>query len=157
MKRYYALLLLFVNLVYAQETKPLYILFNSNSKMQLSTSENKSTVYEVYDFDITPVVKSITLSEEDGYLNKNIIMPSGKATHIAFKYENHNKDNKPVKVKAEAVANRLTYHEMLRCDFNNLLEVLQKFKDVYIINEASNKNGFYVAKKVTLQPQKAGL
>lgn len=144
-------------LLSAQETKSVYILFDSNSKMQVSRSEDKSTVYEVYDFDITPLVKSITLSEEDGHLNKAIIMPSGKANHISFKYESHKKDNKAIKIKADVITNRLTYNEMLSCDFNNLIEVLQKFPDVYIINEASSDKGFYTVKKVTLQPQKPGL
>lgn len=68
---------------------------------------------------------------------------------LDFTYQNISGNNNPILIKKDEIQNKITYEKMvLAKDYKNLLETLKRFKNVYLFDEASFFDGYYIARKI---------
>lgn len=91
----------------------------------------------------------IKYSIEDGLLRKSTDYKWTDDQGLNLIYQNTKGDNNPILVLKDTIKNTIRYDEMIRAEnYQNLLKVLKEFKNVYIIEEESFYDGFYIAKKI---------
>lgn len=131
---------------FSQENIYLIIKESPNVKIfryQTDSIQNNQYIISLY------VDKSrINYSIEDGILQKQIQFQWSDSQGLNLIYQNTNGDNNPILVLKDTIKNTIRYDEMIKAaSYQNLLKILKEFRNVYIIEEESLYDGFYVAKK----------
>lgn len=131
---------------FSQENIYLIIKESPNVKIfryQTDSIQNNQYIISLY------VDKSrINYSIEDGILQKQIQFQWSDSQRLNLIYQNTNGDNNPILVLKDTIKNTIRYDEMIKAaSYQNLLKILKEFRNVYIIEEESLYDGFYVAKK----------
>lgn len=132
---------------FSQENIYLIIKESPNVKIfryQTDSIQNNQYIISLY------VDKSrINYSIEDGILQKQIQFQWSDSQGLNLIYQNTNGDNNPILVLKDTIKNTIRYDEMIKAaSYQNLLKILKEFRNVYIIEEESLYDGFYVAKKI---------
>ena len=137
------------------KSNSLYITITAKSEVTINKSNDVGMTLEVYRFNLTQNNKSVSLSTDDnGNLQKNVKVTGTGGNYFTLTYRNVNNKNQPIAVSLGSTSNQLTFEEMLQCDYNNLIDVITKYEEIYLIDASiTNKDGSYMAKKVTYQQQ----
>lgn len=131
---------------FSQENIYLIIKESPNVKIfryQTDSIQNNQYIISLY------VDKSrINYSIEDGILQKQIQFQWSDSQRLNLIFQNTNGDNNPILVLKDTIKNTIRYDEMIKAaNHQNLLKILKEYRNVYIIEEESLYDGFYVAKK----------
>lgn len=132
---------------FSQENIYLIIKESPNVKIfryQTDSIQNNQYIISLY------VDKSrINYSIEDGILQKQIQFQWSDSQRLNLIFQNTNGDNNPILVLKDTIKNTIRYDEMIKAaNHQNLLKILKEYRNVYIIEEESLYDGFYVAKKI---------
>ncbi len=146
-------LLILINIwsTFSQKNR-IYIIYDSNSNVNIVDFKNDTLTIENYSFNLNKDFTKIKFNIDK---NKNLIkilnFSNKKSKHIKFTYENCNDNNIPILCKKSKIKNYIKFKEMLDSEnFKNLIMILSEFEEIYIINEELIVNEYYIVKKVKL-------
>lgn len=127
----------------------IYVIIKEHPDIRHFEYKSDTIQHDQYHITLGPEINKLEFSIENGSFKKNSEMRAYNRTSLDFTYQNISGNNNPVLIKKDAIQNKITYEEMvLAKDYKNLLETLKRFKNVYLIDEASFFDGYYVAKKI---------
>jgi len=146
-------LILFLFAVFATSfcfsQEDIYVLIKETPDIKHIAYKSDTIVHDQYHITLGPQINKLEFSIENGSLKKNSEMRAYNRTSLDFTYQNINGNNNPILIKKDSIQNKITYEEMILAkDYKNLLETLKSFKNVYLIDEASFFDGYYIAKKI---------
>ena len=140
------------------QSKELYIFYDSKSDYSLYESSNDTLQLKGYRFNLSIPTTYLTLSIKNDSILKKINLPSGKGRSISFNYFNLNNNNDIFLINNKKINHKLNYNQMKAIkELNNLIEFINYFESVYLINEEDFFDGFYIARKVSVRPLDARL
>lgn len=143
-------LLVLLNGALCLSQENIYLIIEYTPKIKIFKVETDTLNYNLYKIPLYVDKKKITYSTKNDRLYKMINLPSGTSYILNLTYQNTNGDNNPILVRKDTINNTVRYDEMLKAEsFQNLLEVIKKFNNIYVIEEESFFDGYYMAKKVS--------
>lgn len=144
---YFLFVVFITNIGLSQEN--VYIIINKHPDIQHFAYRSDTIQHDQYHITLSPEINKIEFSIKNNKLHKYSEMRAYNRTSFDFTYQNINGNNNPILVKKDSLQNKITYEEMILAkDYRNLLEILRRFKNVYLIDEASFFDGYYIAKKI---------
>src|SRR5690554_1139150 len=127
----------------------IYIIIKEHPDIRHFTYKSDTIQHDQYHITLAPEINKLEFSIENGSLKKTSEMRAYNRLSLDLTYQNINGNNNPILIKKDAIQNKITYEEMvLAKDYKNLLETLKRFKNVYLIDEASFFDGYYIARKI---------
>lgn len=134
---------------YCLSQENIYVIIKEHPDIRHFAYKSDTIVHDQYHITLGPQINKLEFSIENGSLKKNSEMRAYNRTSLDFTYQNINGNNNPILIKKDSIQNKITYEEMILAkDYKNLLETLKSFKNVYLIDEASFFDGYYIAKKI---------
>ena len=134
---------------YCLSQENIYVIIKEHPDIRHFAYKSDTIVHDQYHITLGPQINKLEFSIENGSLKKNSEMRAYNRTSLDFTYQNISGNNDPVLIKKDSIQNKITYEEMvLAKDYKNLLETLKRFKNVYLIDEASFFDGYYIARKI---------
>jgi|SRR5690554_131021 len=154
MKKILSIVLIVFNLAFCFSQENIYLIIKEESpRVRIFRLKTDSIQHNQYIISLYIDKSRIKYSIDNGLLRKAINYKWNDGQGLNLIYQNTNGDNNPILVLKDTIKNTIRYDEMIRAEnYHNLLEVLKKFKNVYVIEEESYFDGFYVAKKIQ-EPQ----
>ncbi|WAC03812.1 hypothetical protein N7U66_10555 [Lacinutrix neustonica] len=149
---------LYSSLTYCQN-EDLYILINNEVALDTINAQNDSISLKIFRLNLNSNnLEYEFYINEKGKLGKRIFSKSRKLKLIELIYKNVKDNNPQILINEANITNWLTYEEILNArDFENLINTIKSFDNVYISNKDDKCNKFLIAKKVTLKNMKAKL
>src|SRR5690554_6499448 len=146
-------LILFLFAVFATSfcfsQEDIYVLIKETPDIEHIAYKSDTIQHDQYYIKLSPQKRKITLSIINGNLRKTSRGGVASRTTLNFIYQSINGNNNPTLIKKDSIKNEINYEEMILAkDYKNLLETLRSFKNVYLIDEASFFDGYYIAKKI---------
>ncbi len=127
----------------------IYVIIKQHPDIRHFEYRSDSIQHDQYHIKLSPQINKIEFSIKNGKLHKYSEMRAYNRTSFDFTYQNLNGNNEPILIRKDSLQNKITYEEMLLAkDYRNLLKTLRSFKNVYLIDEASFIDGYYIAKKI---------
>lgn len=134
---------------YCLSQENIYVLIKEHPDIRHFAYKSDTIQHDQYYIKLSPQKRKITLSIINGNLRKTSRGGVASRTTLNFIYQNINGNNNPTLIKKDSIKNEINYEEMILAkDYKNLLETLRSFKNVYLIDEASFFDGYYIAKKI---------
>ena len=144
---YFLFVVFITNICLSQEN--IYVLIKEHPDIRHFAYKSDTIEHDQYHIKLSPQKRKITLSIINGKLRKTSRGGVASRTTLNFIYQNINGNNNPTLIKKDSIKNEINYEEMILAkDYKNLLETLRSFKNVYLIDEASFFDGYYIAKKI---------
>ena|SRR5690554_4732345 len=127
----------------------IYVIIKEHPDIRHFEYRSDSIQHDQYHITLSPQINKIEFSIKNNKLHKYSEIRAYNRTSFDFTYQNINGNNEPILVRKDSLQNKITYEEMLLAkDYRNLLKTLRSFKNVYLIDEASFIDGYYIAKKI---------
>ena len=143
------IIFLIVNSSFCLAQDNIYILIKKTSDVKHMTYKSDTIQHDQYYITLSPKINKISFSKEDGRLKKTPETRAYSRTTFNFIYQNINGDNDPVVIHENSMLNVINYNEMILAkDYKNLLTVIKSFGNIYLIDETSFFEGYYIARKI---------
>ena len=145
--------LCFVATTYGQKLDELYIIIDKHSQVDTVGVISKDIEYSMYRIYKKDEVRlSVQFLVEDGLLKKNYVKEDTKdRPSYELYYINDKGDNLRRLVYEGDMKNSIFYSDLYGAV--NPFELLQETKGLYLVHEDYKQDGFYIAKKITLEPK----
>ena len=146
----------FVATAYGQKLDELYIIIDKHSQVDTVGVMSKGVEYAKYRiYKKDKVSHSVRLSVEEGVLKKNYIKNDEKDwPSYELYYISEKGDNSRRLVYEGDMKNVVFYSDLYGAiEPVALLQLLKETKNLYLVHENYKQEGFYIAKKVTLEPK----
>lgn len=149
MKKILIIVLITINSSFCFSQENIYLIIKESPNVKIFTYKSDSIQHNQYIISLYVDKSKIKYSIEDGILRKSIDFQWTDDQRLNLIYQNTNGDNNPILVRKDTIKNTIRYDQMIKAEsYQNLLKVLKEFKNVYIIEEESFYDGFYIAKKI---------
>ena len=148
--------LCFVATTYAQKLDELYIIIDRHSQVDTVGVISKDIEYSMYRIYKKDEVRlSVQFLVEDGLLKKNYVKEDTKDWPSYELYYINDKGDNPRRLVYEGDMKNFIFYSDLYRAMNplELLQLLKETKGLYLVHKDYKQDGFYIAKKVTLEPK----
>ncbi len=143
------ILLVLLNGVSCFSQENIYILIKKTSDVKHMAYKSDTIQHDQYYITLSPKINKISFSKEDGRLKKTPETRAYNRTSFDFIYQNINGNNNPILIDKNSMLNVINYNEMILAkDYKNLLTVIKSFENIYLIDETSFFEGYYIARKI---------
>ena len=141
---------------YAQELDELYIIIDKHSQVDtvgVMSKDIEYAKYRIYKED--KVSLSVQFLVEGGLLKKNYVMEDQKAWPSYELYYINDKGDNPRRLVYEGdMKNFILYSDFYGAmNPMELFQLIRGTKNLYLVYKDYKQDGFYIAKKVTLEPK----
>ena len=141
---------------YAQELDELYIIIDRHSQVDTVGVISKDIEYSMYRIYKKDEVRlSVQFLVEDGLLKKNYVKEETKDWPSYELYYINDKGDNPRRLVYEGDMKNSIFYSDLYGAMNplELLQLIRGTKNLYLVHKDYKQDGFYIAKKVTLEPK----
>lgn len=141
---------------YAQELDELYIIIDRHSQVDTVGVISKDIEYSMYRIYKKDEVRlSVQFLVEDGLLKKNYVKEDTKDWPSYELYYINDKGDNPRRLVYEGDMKNSIFYSDLYGAMNplELLQLIRGTKNLYLVHKDYKQDGFYIAKKVTLEPK----
>lgn len=141
---------------YAQELDELYIIIDKHSQVDtvgVMSKDIEYAKYRIYKED--KVSLSVQFLVEGGLLKKNYVMEDQKAWPSYELYYINDRGDNPRRLVYEGDMKNFIFYSDLYGAMNpmELFQLIRGTKNLYLVYKDYKQDGFYIAKKVTLEPK----
>ena len=148
--------LCFITTTYAQELDELYIIIDKHSQVDtvgVMSKDIEYAKYRIYKED--KVSLSVQFLVEGGLLKKNYVMEDQKTWPSYELYYINDKGDNPRRLVYEGdMKNFILYSDFYGAmNPMELFQLIRGTKNLYLVYKDYKQDGFYIAKKVTLEPK----
>ena len=156
MRIFFFLCFITTTYAYAQELDELYIIIDKHSQVDtvgVMSKDIEYAKYRIYKED--KVSLSVQFLVEGGLLKKNYVMEDQKAWPSYELYYINDKGDNPRRLVYEAdMKNFILYSDFYGAmNPMELFQLIRGTKNLYLVYKDYKQDGFYIAKKVTLEPK----
>ena len=156
MRIFFFLCFITTTYAYAQELDELYIIIDKHSQVDtvgVMSKDIEYAKYRIYKED--KVSLSVQFLVEGGLLKKNYVMEDQKAWHSYELYYINDKGDNPRRLVYEGdMKNFILYSDFYGAmNPMELFQLIRGTKNLYLVYKDYKQDGFYIAKKVTLEPK----
>jgi hypothetical protein len=156
MRIFFFLCFITTTYAYAQELDELYIIIDKHSQVDtvgVMSKDIEYAKYRIYKED--KVSLSVQFLVEGGLLKKNYVMEDQKAWPSYELYYINDKGDNPRRLVYEGdMKNFILYSDFYGAmNPMELFQLIRGTKNLYLVYKDYKQDGFYIVKKVTLEPK----
>ena|SRR5690554_3173933 len=152
MKKILSIVFIVFNLAFCFSQENIFLIVKESPSIKIFAYKTDSIQHNQYIISLFMSKSTIEYSVQKGMLKKvrkNNRTSEREEQRLNLIYQNTNGDNNPILVLKDTIKNTINYDEMVKAEnYQNLLKVLKEFTNVYVIEEESFYDGFYIAKKI---------
>ena len=156
MRIFFFLCFITTTYAYAQELDELYIIIDKHSQVDTVGVISKDIEYSMYRIYKKDEVRlSVQFLVEDGLLKKNYVKEDTKDWPSYELYYINDKGDNPRRLVYEGdMKNFILYSDFYGAmNPMELFQLIRGTKNLYLVYKDYKQDGFYIAKKVTLEPK----
>ena len=156
MRIFFFLCFITTTYAYAQELDELYIIIDKHSQVDTVGVMSKNIEYAKYCiYKEDKVSLSVQFLVEGGLLKKNYVMEDQKAWPSYELYYINDRGDNPRRLVYEGDIKNFIFYSDLYGAMNpmELFQLIRGTKNLYLVYKDYKQDGFYIAKKVTLEPK----
>ena len=156
MRIFFFLCFITTTYAYAQELEELYIIIDKHSQVDTVGVVSKDIEYAKYRiYKRDEVSLSVQFLVEDGLLKKNYVKEDTKDWPSYELYYINDKGDNPRRLVYEGDMKNFIFYSDLYGAMNplELFQLIRGTKNLYLVHKDYKQDGFYIAKKITLEPK----